>query len=275
VAQTEAFKGIEITMLSAASPLPLSREKLKTLRSLASAKIRRRKGICLVEGERAIEEAARSGNLVYLVLSAKRVEEAHNSITERFPGVAVFSLDDRYFSELTDVSSGTGILGAARIPAGGVLEGLKSDAPRSIMLYLDGLQEPGNVGGLIRTAWAFGAAGVILNKGTADPFSSKAVRSSAGGVFHMPVFYDVETESLKGLKENGCSIFLADAGGPDLDNVRFPARSILAVGSEVQGFSKGLRDIGRPVGIAMVPGVDSLNVVVAGSIILEKMRRSG
>ena len=141
----------------------------------------------------------------------------------------------------------------------------------SVMVYLDGLREPGNVGGIIRTSWAFGASAVVLGKDTADPFSAKAVRASAGGVFHTPLFYGIGFEGLKDLKEKGFSIFLAEAGGRDIREVRFPERSILVLGSEAHGFSREIRGIGQPVGVKLVPGVDSLNVVVAGSIILERM----
>jgi TrmH family RNA methyltransferase len=255
------------------SASPLSREKLKTLRSLSSTKIRRRKGVCLVEGERAIEEAARSGNLIYLVLSVKDLAgETPGILAARYPDIPVYSLEDRHFYEITDISSGTGILGAASIPPGSELDNLSDDMPRSIVVYLDGLQEPGNVGGIIRTAWALGISGVMLGKGTSDPFSAKGVRASAGGVFHVPVFYGVGIENIRDLMGKGYSIFLAEAGGSDLQEIHFPVRSVLALGSEAHGFSDQIRKLGRTVGIAMVPGVDSLNVVVAGSIILERMK---
>lgn len=259
------------TMLNIA---PLSREKLKTLRSLASTRIRKRKGVCLVEGERALGEAARSRNLLYLVLSMNRIEEAGRTAAERFPDTPVYTLDGGYFAELSDIGSGPGILGAARIPPGGEPGDLLKGAIPPLMVYLDGLREPGNVGGIVRTSWALGISGLILGDGTADPFSAKAIRASAGGVFHLPVYSDVENRDLVALEERGYSIFLAEAGGMDLERVRFPSRSILVLGSETSGFSEKTRKMGQTVGISMASGVDSLNVVVAGSIILEKMRKT-
>lgn len=255
---------------------PLSREKLKTLRSLASTRIRKRKGICLVEGEKAIGEAARTGYLLYLVLSSTGMDEVTaRTLSDRFPDIPVYTLDSRHFADLSEISSGTGILGAARIPPGVELVSLAGKEPASTLVYLDGLQEPGNVGGIIRTSWALGVSGIMLGKGTADPFSAKGVRASAGGVFHIPVCHGVEPGDLRELQEDGYSMFLAQAGGLDLQAVRFSTRSILALGSEGSGFSGAIRTMGQAVGIAMVPGADSLNVVVAGSIILERMRRAG
>jgi len=253
--------------------IPLSREKLKTLRSLSSTKIRKRKGICLVEGERAIIEAARAGHLLYLVLMAERLDEAGSLAEERFPDTSRYSLDGRSFSELSDLGSGNGMLGVASVPADVNPENIIRDKGRCLLVYLDGLQEPGNVGGIIRTAWAFGAAGVLLGKGTADPFSAKSIRASAGGVFHIPVSSGLEPGMIGMLSDRGYSIYLAEAKGSELDETRFPPRSILVLGNEAHGFSEGVREMGRAVGISMVPGADSLNVVVAGSIILERMTR--
>ncbi len=252
-------------------PPPVSREKLKVLRSISSTRIRKRKGICLVEGERAIEEAGRSGFLDYLLFSEGGTGAAIDLASARFPEIPGFSLDRRSFSELSDVRAGTGVIGAARIPAGGDLQLLLAKVGPSILVYLDGMQEPGNVGGIIRTGWAFGVRGVMVGKGTADPFSRKSVRASAGGVFHLPLYDGIVEQDLEKLAKAGYSVFLAEAGGKDSRTVDFPSRSILVLGSEGHGFSKGVRATGKPVSVSMVSGVDSLNVVVAGSIILAEM----
>jgi TrmH family RNA methyltransferase len=251
---------------------PLSREKLKTLRSLVSTRNRKRKGVCLVEGDRTLEEAGRSGYLAYLVLNERAPAQCNaDDVTARFPDVPCFTLEDRFFSELTDVRTGTGILGAARIPPGGDFKDLLDDSGSSVLIFLNRLQDPGNVGGIIRSAWAFGISGVLLSKGTADPFSSKGIRSSAGGVFNVPVYYDTAVRDLEELVAGGFLMFYAEAGGPGRPNSAFPDRSILALGSEAHGFSKGIRELGQPLGVPMVAGVNSLNVVVAGSIILAEM----
>lgn len=261
-------------MFSKESSVPLSREKLKTLRSLCSTRIRKRRGLCLVEGERAIEEAARRGYLLYLVCSLDRVNEGtFSAVTARFPGTPVYTLDSRFFSELSDIGPGPGILGVARIPHGSDLEDLRGREAPSVLVYLDGLQEPGNVGGIIRTSWALGAAGIMLSNGTADPFSARGIRASAGCVFNIPIHYGVKVCDLNGFQAKGYSIFLAEAGGLDLHETRFPSSSILVLGNEAHGFSKEIRKMGQTIGIEMVPGADSLNVVVAGSIILERMTR--
>jgi TrmH family RNA methyltransferase len=227
-----------------------------------------------VEGERALEEAGRSGNLLFLVLSDEGAtgEDLHH-FGARYPDIPCFTLQNRSFRELTDVRAGAGILGAARIPPDHDFQDLLSASGTSVVLFLDGLQEPGNVGGIIRTAWALGISGVLLGEGTADPFSAKGVRASAGGVFQLPLYRSVKTSDLKELDTGGFGLFLAEAGGSDYRNVEFPPRAILALGSEAHGFSRGLKGMGQPVGVPMVQGVNSLNVVVAGSIIAAAMTK--
>ena len=252
----------------------LSREKLRDLRSLDSVKIRRRKGICQVEGERSLAEALRTGSLLYVVVP----EDTAPDVRLPPPGpktedVPFYTLDRGRFGEITDIRTGTGMLGVARIPAQGDRRELADPRGRSALLYLDGIQEPGNVGALIRTAWALGFSGVLVGQGTADPFSSKAVRSSAGGVFHIPLYGGMGEGDVEQLRKSGYALFAADRGCEDYRSVQYPDRSILALGNEGGGFSSWVLETGRVVGIPMAEGVDSLNVVVAGGIIGAEMMR--
>ena len=251
----------------------LSREKLRDIRSLDSMKIRRRKGLCLVEGERSLREAQRTGNLLYLVVSEERTVDGGLSPAEKISLSVVprYTLPTDHFRELTDVKTGTGMLGVARIPAHGDPDELGSIPGRSILFFLDGIQEPGNVGALIRTAWALGFSGVLLGDGTADPFSAKGVRASAGGVFHLPLYGGIGPREVEGLTQVGYSLFAANKEGQDYRSLEYPERSILALGNEGSGFSEWVLQTGQVVGVPLAQGVDSLNVVVAGGIIASRM----
>jgi TrmH family RNA methyltransferase len=250
----------------------LSREKLRDLRSLDSMKIRRRKGLCIVEGERSLREALRTRNLLYLVASEERVMDGSLAGGElQPPDVPCFTIDKKYFREVTDLKTGTGLLGVARIPVQGDPHKLQELPGRSTVFYLDGIQEPGNVGALIRTAWALGLNGVLLGEGTADPFSAKGVRASAGGVFHLPLYGNFGVREMEGLLALDYSLFVADRGGQDYRSIRYPERSILALGNEGAGSSRWVMRAGQTVGIPLAEGVDSLNVVVAGGIIASRM----
>ena len=251
---------------------PLSREKLRDLRSLDSAKIRKRKRLCIVEGSRSLEEAERTGNLLYLVKSDE--EKDHADIPARRIRelqVPCYTLAHRDFRKVSDVKSGTNLLGVARIPEKSGTRGLKTIRDRSLLLYLDGIQEPGNVGALIRTAWALGLEGVLLGDGTADPYSTKGVRASAGGVFHLPLYAGIGRSEIENLMESGYSVFIAQKDGSDYRLIKYPERLILVLGNEGAGPSKWVIQCGKVVGIPLAEGADSLNVVVAGGIIASRM----
>ena len=250
----------------------LSREKLRDLRSLDSMKIRRKKNLCIVEGERSLDEALRTRSLLYVVISEERAMGGSPAPVQlRRVDVPCYTLGREHFRKISGVKTGTGLLGVARIPAQGDLHKLPGPPDRSALLYLDGIQEPGNVGGLIRTAWALGWTGVMLGKGTADPFSAKGVRSSAGAVFHLPLYGDMGAREVEELLAQGFSLFVADKGGQDYRQVSYPKRLILALGNEGAGSSDWIRRTGQSVGIPLAEGVDSLNVVVAGGIIAAEM----
>ncbi|MDF1535386.1 MAG: RNA methyltransferase [bacterium] len=258
-------------------PLPeLSREKLRILRSLTSAKVRKRRGLCLVEGERALTEAFRSNRLKYLVTADKLSGKDRAALAGQHGVMAdlpLYVLDGGSFEELSDVRAGTGLLGVAGIPASAGIDDLPGQGKPVNLFFLDAVQEPGNVGTLIRTAWALGLAGVLLGPGTADPFSRKAVRASAGGVFHLPLFEGVSPGDIDSLLARGFSLFFAERGGEDYRKVRYPDRSVLALGNEGAGTSDWVRERGKAVGVPMARGVDSLNVVVAGAILISAMKR--
>jgi TrmH family RNA methyltransferase len=258
-------------------PIPeLSREKLRILRSLSSAKMRKKRGLCLVEGERALAEASRSGQLLYLVTEKKGTGEALLSLPSALPSapmadLPLFTLEKEFFRELSDVRSGTGLLGIASIPPAASLDVLVGSGGVTKYFFLDAVQEPGNAGTLIRTAWALGFSGVILGPGTADPFSRKGIRASAGAAFHIPIFEEIGPEKVDPLLDAGFSLFFAEGGATDYRKVSFPDKVVLVLGNEGAGISSWVRDRGNGVGIPMAEGVDSLNVVVAGAIIASRM----
>lgn len=144
-------------------------------------------------------------------------------------------------------------------------------------LVADGVQAPGNLGTLVRSAWAFGLDGVAIGEGTVDPWNPKVVRASAGGVFRVPLLgvppdFPAEEESeLAGPR----SLLYADPSGAPLDSpgtlgpTKPPSPNwALVVGNEARGVSERYRQFGRATAVPLAPGVDSLNVAVAGSILM-------
>lgn len=137
-----------------------------------------------------------------------------------------------------------------------------------LLLALDQISDPGNLGTLLRTAFAFGAAGVFLTEGCADPFNDKALRAAKGATFLLPLQHG-NLKDLTALAKNR-TVYVADLGGKELTKPETPA--LLILGNESHGPSSELLELGEKITIPMRPEIDSLNVAIAGSILLHQMR---
>ncbi len=151
------------------------------------------------------------------------------------------------------------------------LEALPSAPGPETFLYLEGAADPGNVGTLIRTAAAFGAGGVILGPGSADPYSAKAMRATMGSIFQVSLSTNVDVKRL-GLwaAESGLDVIAADPRkGMPAWEADLAGGSILALGAEREGLSEAvLAAAGKTVKIPQAVGGESLNVAMAGSVLL-------
>lgn len=164
---------------------------------------------------------------------------------------------------LTETVHAQGVLGLFARPEGNARDVLSSG--RTVVV-LDGVQDPGNVGTIIRLAAAFGAGGMLLTEGSADPFGSKAIRASAGAVLAVPIARLSRIETARMIAEANLPLFVASAEGAT-DVVR-PERSAIAFGSEGSGVSAELRENAVAIGIPTSGAVESLNVASAAAILL-------
>jgi RNA methyltransferase, TrmH family len=131
------------------------------------------------------------------------------------------------------------------------------------LLVLDGVQDPGNVGAIARTAAAAGAPALVVLPGTADPFGAKAIRASAGHVFNL-VVAEAGWADLEGLRCLGASATGSPLEGSELDRAE-----AIVLGSEAHGLSRPLETVALP----MAAGVESLNVAAAAAVLLYEVRR--
>ena len=174
---------------------------------------------------------------------------------------------------ITDTKTSQGVIGLFERPRWTADRIFSSN---KLAVALDGVQDPGNVGTIVRLAAAFDAAGVIVLPGCADPYSPKAIRASAGAILSVPIVSMSAEELLRSEKP----LFVADANGSTSE---IPT-GVLILGNEGQGVSPELRRAGRAVAIATSGRVESLNVAAAAAIFLsrsfspqggEKVPRSG
>lgn len=187
---------------------------------------------------------------------------------------APLEIAEEIFDDLTDADSPRGILAVARLPRSGVEAlPLREDIP---YLYLDGLQDPGNLGALARVAEAAGAAGLALAPGSAHPNHPRALRASAGSLLRLPVAIETDPDTLgrrlAPLQPRWAA--LATRGGESLWTAPFPRTLILAVGAEGPGLSPTLlASTDLRLTIPIEPPVESLNATVAASLVLFEARR--
>ncbi len=189
-------------------------------------------------------------------------------------GVEVFEVEPQVLDRLADADTPQGVLAVvARHDAT-----LAEVARRPRLVLLDGIQDPGNAGAVVRTAAAAGFDAVIAGIGTADLWSPRAVRASAGAVFAVQVVRRVDAvEALRVTGEHGhVRVGAATGGSTDVDALEPAPAMTLVLGSEAHGVSDvALAEVDLRVGVPMRPPVESLNVAVTAGIVMYRMRVHG
>ena len=188
--------------------------------------------------------------------------------------IAPLEIEPPLLEELTDSDSSRGVLAVACLPRSGV--GSLPVRDGGVYLFLDGLQDPGNLGALARVAEASGAAGLALSPGTAHPNHPRALRASAGSLLRLPVAIAAEAAAvdrhLAPVRPRWLALVPRD--GEDLWHASLDGTLVLALGAEGPGLSPPLReraDLGLTISIQ--PPVESLNATVAAALVLFEVRR--
>ncbi len=217
---------------------------------------------CMGQGRKLLEEALDAGLALDSVMSAGPVEGLA-------PSVALYQVTPELLGYVSPMKSAPELLFVCRIPEPGPVEGNR-------LLLAEDLQDPGNVGTLIRTAKAFGIDGVLLTGACADPFGPKAVRASMGAVFRLKVWTMPSGEAIRALRERGIPL-IAAALREDAQTVGkygFPSRLALAIGNEGHGLSAEMLEAAdQVVRIPMEPGAESLNAGAAAAVLLWEVYR--
>jgi len=253
--------------------MALSEGKAKLVKRLRNPRFRPREGYFIVEGVRWAREIL-MGDLtpeVRFALVSPRLagfqagRDLVNLLTAS--GLPLQEVSDQELEALSDTEHPQGVLLVVREPHDplGVL--MAHAVPK--VLILDGVQDPGNTGTLIRAARAFGLSGVFTLEGTVDPFNCKVVRASAGALAHIPVLRLPWADVSQWLEEKRVPLLVADARGEDVRAVDLQPPWALVVGNEGAGPRIELMErAARVLAIPMDPGVDSLNAGLAGAILL-------
>ena len=228
----------------------------------------------LVEGVRAAREALDAGADIRFAVTGPRLAHVSggSALANRLKAadLELYTIDDADLSDLADTEHPQGIFlvcGEPRASLGLVEAGVR-------LLVLDGVQDPGNTGTLLRASVAFGLDAVIVLEGTADPWAPKTVRASAGMAFRIPVIQARLLDAVAALQHAGVPLRVAAAGGEPVGRDECRAGFALIVGNEGAGVRDELKDAATgTVSIPMRGPAESLNVGMAGSVLLYELTK--
>ena len=246
---------------------------LKQLRQAFSRAQRTADGDCAIEGLRMLEEAIRSGLRFRAVFFRESAQDrAERLLPQIGAHVETLLLPDKLFDASVPSETPQGVAALVRLKEFSLDDVLENERlPLGPIMALVGLQDPGNLGTIIRSAEAFGSAGIILGEGTVSPLNAKAVRASAGSIFRLPVvaaaagLEDVVTR----LRTKSVRLIATSSHkGTPVDQADLTGPIAVFIGSEGSGLARGLiTQMDEVVAIPHTPQVESLNAGVAGSIL--------
>lgn len=251
--------------------------RLLTLaRDLKRRKSRERHSLFVAEGVRSVEELLKSKLSVRGVLTAPQLDDAPRGLALRAlieeRHIDTYRANEAEFRSAAETESPQGVLAVAEIPSHSFTQLASRETLR--VLVLDGVQDPGNVGTILRTSAALGSDATIALPGTVDLWNPKVIRAAMGASFHHVAFHATADDLLSFLEREGAELWGADVAGEPVGTSQPPKRLALAVGNEGAGLSSSLRERARRlVSLPITGNVESLNVSVAAGILLYELRK--
>ncbi|MGO0122645.1 TrmH family RNA methyltransferase [Desulfothermobacter acidiphilus] len=245
--------------------------RVKALQRLARKKGREEAGVFLVEGTHLVAEALRRGRVreVYCTPEWAASPEGEEILrVAAAAGVPRFGLPLAILSRAAATVTPQGVLAVVELP--GVPWPSLLQTPNPFLVVVDGLQDPGNLGTVLRTAQAVAATGVLVLEGSVDPFHPRAVRASAGSVLELPLVRNLSPEEARSaLLGAGVELVMADPRGESpFYTHSYLGPTAIIVGSEGTGPRPLWAGIARRLFIPMPGGTESLNVAVAAALFL-------
>lgn len=257
----------------------LTNPAVRAARKLRRRRGRRETGRLLVEGPRAVVDAV--GHLERVFVAEETSDTVRDAVARcHAASVPVLAVTDRALDALADAQTPQGIVGVARRPSA-ALSDLRH---ATLLVVLDGVADPGNVGTVVRTADAAGADAVVLTAGSVDPTNAKAVRAAAGSLFHLPVIDAVDPDGLAAhCRDTGIRLVgTAADGAVRYDDLTWTAPAAIVFGNEAHGLSAAMRrhletvasvPIMRPERPGYRGHAESLNLATTTAIVVFEIAR--
>jgi len=239
------------------------------------SKARRQDGIFVVEGWKMVKEALEHQLVLRLYSSEKEQEHCKQELSTITNGdVPVETIRDSLFRQLSDTVTPQGILGIVKMPVYDREEIIRQ--PEAALLCLENIQDPGNLGTMLRTAEGAGMSGIVLSNGCVDLFNPKVVRSTMGALFRVP-FYCCEDmgQEMRYLQQRGFSFYAAHLQGENnYTEESYEGRVGILIGNEAAGLSDDVsRQADRKVKIPMEGELESLNAAVSAALLMYEVHR--
>jgi TrmH family RNA methyltransferase len=253
------------TLTSPRNPL------LMDVRRAARAGSLTENGCCLAESFHLLDEILRGDCRVEVVLASQSASTEVQLRLRTRPAVRMAVVPDRLFDAVAATEASQGVMVLVRPPAW-TLEHVFGKLP--LVMVLDGIQDPGNAGAILRAAEAFGASGLIFARGTVSPYNPKAVRASAGSVFRVPLVQGLAAEEIQaGFTRGNLTVYASVPKQGQAVHVADLARACaVIIGSEGRGVSDRLREGTTALHIPTA-SVESLNAAMAAGIVLYEAQR--
>ena len=252
---------------------------VKQLRWAFSHAERTEEGDCAVEGLRIVEEAIRSGLRFRAVFFRESTQDrAERLLPQIGAHVETLLLPDKLFDSVVPSETPQGVAALVHLKEWS-LEDILERLQVGPIVVVAGLQDPGNLGTILRSAEAFGSAGIVLGEGTVSPFNTKVIRASAGSAFRLPLLVakaaDVMEKCLAGLRAKDLRLVATSSHkGTPLYQADLTGSLAVFIGSEGSGLPRSLMaNVDETVAIPHTPQVESLNAGVTGSIVLYEAAR--
>lgn len=240
-----------------------SNQHIKLIKSLKQKKYREKQGLYITEGLRSVDEALLYPDQIENIYISQSFDKS--MLKSKLEPIVI---EDRLFRSISNTKASQGILAIARI----IRQDISTIKSGSFILS-DGIQDPGNLGTIIRSIDALGFDGLILGPKTVDPYNDKVIRSTMGSIHRVGIYY---IEDLKQIKDLGLKIYAAVISDEALPiyEARLEEDMVLVLGNEGGGISQEMKEIAdQTVYIPMNPQTESLNVSISAGIIMYEARR--
>lgn len=245
---------------------------IKHIISLQQRKYRQKFGEYTVEGIRAVTDLGKKGFLRAILIRESKRSELEPLVQKDFSISSVYVVQDPIFDKIEHSVNGQGILGIAKKCINELHSFIVEDG---LYVALDGVQDPGNLGTIIRTAVAAGAKGIFLLKGTVDPYNEKCVRSTMSALCNIPIFEDITlSEFYDFIKDNTIKTYVTSLeNAKPYHTISYAKRTMVILGNEGNGVSKGIIEMcDQAITIPMYGDIESLNVSIAAALCMYKVR---